>query len=263
MTSSETPHNRSEHAGFGAALRAARTASRLSLADLERRTKIRTVHLSALEEERLDLLPPLPFVRGFIRTYAQEVGLDPEPLVARLAPMAAERPGPTDEEWRAVQAPLEPAQPGSQLRRTASAAGVVALLIGIASVLFFAQQLRELGRPVQVSPPQPAATAPAPEPAPAPGAEPPPVPPPARVEGITVEITASGRSWLLVVADEQSLFTGFINPGESRRWQSAGAMTIRAGNAGAVVVTVNGKTVGPLGRPGEVVSRTFRKDAIP
>ena len=242
----------------------------MSLADLERRTKIRTVHLSALEEERLDLLPPLPFVRGFIRTYAQEVGLDPDPLVARLAAMAAERPGPTDEEWRAVQAPFEPAQPGSQLRRTASAAGVVALLIGIASVLFFAQQLRELGRPVQESPSQPAEP-PVPAPAsgvatpspPPKGPEPAPVPPPATAEGVTVEITASGRSWLLVVADEQSLFTGFINSGQSRRWQSAGAMTIRAGNAGAVVVTVNGKTVGPLGRPGEVVSRTFRKDAIP
>lgn len=51
--------------------------------------------------------------------------------------------------------------------------------------------------------------------------------------------------------------------GESRRWRSSSAVTIRVGNAGAVVVTVNGKNVGPLGAPGEVVSRTFGKDNTP
>ena len=54
-----------------------------------------------------------------------------------------------------------------------------------------------------------------------------------------------------------------MTPGETRRWQSTGPMTIRIGNAAAVVVTVNGRAVGTLGRRGQVVSRTFTKDVIP
>ena len=272
VTSSQA-HDGPEHAGLGATLRAARTASRASLADLERRTKIRAAHLSALEEERLDLLPPLPFVRGFIRTYAEALGLDPEPLVARLPDVIAARATTGGDEWRPVQATIEPAQPGSRLRRRASTAGVVALLVGIALVLFFAQQLRELGRPVQPAAPAPLAspqtTQPTPQTAtpasPTPAAQvappQPPGPTPAAADGVTVEVSASGRSWLQVVADQgPPLFEGFIVAGESRRWQSSGTMTIRVGNAGAVVVTVNGKNVGPLGAPGAVVSRTFGKD---
>lgn len=278
VTSSQT-HDGPERAGLGATLRAARTASNVSLADLERRTKIRAAHLSALEEERLDLLPPLPFVRGFIRTYAQALGLDPEPLVARLPDVVEAQTAPSGEAWRPVQATIEPAQPGSRLRRRASTAGIVALVVGIALVLFFAQQLRELGRPVQPVPPRPAASLPTSQPTPqaaapsptpaAPALQPPalpqaPGPTPAAAEGVTVEVSASGRSWLQVTANEKPpLFEGFIMAGESRRWRSSSAVTIRVGNAGAVVVTVNGKNVGPLGAPGEVVSRTFGKDNTP
>jgi hypothetical protein len=39
-------------------------------------------------------------------------------------------------------------------------------------------------------------------------------------------------------------------------------MTVRVGNAGVVILTVNGRSVGPLGGRGEVVSRTFRKDEV-
>jgi len=278
VTSSQT-HDGPERAGLGATLRAARTASNVSLADLERQTKIRAAHLSALEEERLDLLPPLPFVRGFIRTYAQTLGLDPEPLVARLPEVVEAQTAPSGEAWRPVQATIESAQPGSRLRRRASTAGIVALVVGIALVLFFAQQLRELGRPVQPVPPQPAASPPTSQPTPqaaapsptpaAPALQPPalpqaPGPTPAAAEGVTVEVSASGRSWLQVTANEKPpLFEGFIMAGESRRWRSSSAVTIRVGNAGAVVVTVNGKNVGPLGAPGEVVSRTFGKDNRP
>jgi cytoskeletal protein RodZ len=258
---SSPAHEGPASAGLGATLRAARTASGLSLADLERRTKIRAAHLSALEEERLDLLPPPPFVRGFVRTYARALGLDPEPLLARASALASAAPG--GSAWQPVQATIEPAQPASRLRRRVSTAGVVALVVAVALVLFFAQQLRELDRPVQSSPPAPAV-----EPTP-PAATPPtqratPQPTaamPVADASVTVEVSASGRSWLQVVGEDgRVLFEGFVTAGETRRWQSPGPMTVRVGNAGAVVVTVNGRSVGTLGAQGEVVSRTFGKD---
>lgn len=258
--------------GIGAVLRAARAARRASLVDLRARTKIDVRYLEALEEERFEDLPPLPFARGFLRTYALELDLDPEPLVERLVTAMSARGDAPGEDWRHLETAIVPARPPSPRRRAAVSAGAAILIAGVALAVFFAQQLREFDRPVPAA--TPAATGAAPGPA-APAASPPAAPAapapaapaagpaPVATEGVTVDVEAVGRSWILVLDDEGPLFVGFITAGESRRWQSAGPLTIRVGNAAAVILTVNGKTVGPLGRPGEVVSRTFRRDAIP
>lgn len=266
--------------GIGAVLRAARAARRASLVDLRARTKIDVRYLEALEEERFEDLPPLPFARGFLRTYALELGLDPEPLVERLVTAMSARGDVPGEDWRHLETAIVPARPPSPLRRAAVSAGAAILIAGVALAVFFAQQLREFDRPVPAATPAatgaaPGPAAPAASPPAAPAGSPPAVPAapapaapaagpaPVATEGVTVDVEAVGRSWILVLDDEGPLFVGFITAGESRRWQSAGPLTIRVGNAAAVILTVNGKTVGPLGRPGEVVSRTFRRDAIP
>jgi hypothetical protein len=78
--------------------------------------------------------------------------------------------------------------------------------------------------------------------------------------GVTLDVRATGRSWLRIVADERILFEGFVDTGETRRWQAATAIRIRVGSAGAVALVVNGESLGPLGRLGEVVDRTFSRD---
>lgn len=69
------------HPRIGAALREERERQGLTLEDLEERTKIRTRYLRALENEDWDILPGPTYVRGFLRTYADTLGLDPEDLV--------------------------------------------------------------------------------------------------------------------------------------------------------------------------------------
>jgi cytoskeleton protein RodZ len=53
----------------------------LDIADMEARTKIRAKYLRALENEEFSLLPGSTFVRTFLRTYAEMLGLDPHLLV--------------------------------------------------------------------------------------------------------------------------------------------------------------------------------------
>jgi cytoskeleton protein RodZ len=55
---------------------------RLDIADLEQRTKIRAKYLRALENEEFGMLPGPTFVKTFLRTYAEMLGLDPHVLVA-------------------------------------------------------------------------------------------------------------------------------------------------------------------------------------
>ena len=53
----------------------------LDIVDFEARTKIRGKYLRALEDEEWGLLPGYPFVKGFLRTYADMLGLDGRALV--------------------------------------------------------------------------------------------------------------------------------------------------------------------------------------
>jgi cytoskeletal protein RodZ len=263
---------RPELLGIGERLRNAREAKGLSLRAVADLTRIRAIYLQALEEERFDQLPGAVYARGFLRTYADALGLDADRLLDAY-PSALEPPVPAPI-GTAAEIPIQPAAPPSRLRTIATyvamvlGAGLVA--IGIIGYL----QLRQFNEPVPpgaAPPPEgPAAQTPAPPPAPrpetpapresAPGpaaqpAEPPgsapaPVPPaeppqPAIIDGVSIEIRTQGISWLRVTADGTRVFQGLLHEGESRSWQARRRLTIRVGNAPAVQVAVNGRRVPP------------------
>src|SRR3954447_3648098 len=93
---------------IGATLREARMRQRLDISDIESRTKIRAKYLRALENEEWDLLPGPTFVKSFLRTYADSLGLDSR-LVLEEYKLRHER--------LAEQDLLPIAPPGSQDRR--------------------------------------------------------------------------------------------------------------------------------------------------
>jgi cytoskeleton protein RodZ len=70
-----------EDMDIGARLRQGREREGKSLAEIARTTKISATHLEALEQNHFAHLPGGIFARAFVRAYAAEVGLDPEPLV--------------------------------------------------------------------------------------------------------------------------------------------------------------------------------------
>src|SRR5919106_6101246 len=61
---------------IGSSLREARLRQGLEFAELEQATKIRGKYLRALEDEQFDLLPAQTYVKGFLRSYAEYLGLD-------------------------------------------------------------------------------------------------------------------------------------------------------------------------------------------
>jgi hypothetical protein len=66
---------------IGSSLREARLRQDLDFPELEERTKIRPKYLRALEDEHFDILPAPTYVRGFLRSYAESLGLDGQPFV--------------------------------------------------------------------------------------------------------------------------------------------------------------------------------------
>jgi helix-turn-helix protein len=61
---------------IGNSLREARLRQQLDFPELEQATKIRSRYLRALEDEQFDVLPAETYVKGFLRSYAEYLGLD-------------------------------------------------------------------------------------------------------------------------------------------------------------------------------------------
>src|SRR5687767_5329857 len=91
---------------IGETLREARMRQRLDIADVEQKTKIRAKYLRALENEEFGMLPGPTFVKTFLRTYAEVLGLDPHRLVDQYRASYEPR-----DELEHLQ-PLEPAAAG-------------------------------------------------------------------------------------------------------------------------------------------------------
>ncbi len=78
---------------FGGALRAAREAAGMSTGALAGRLRLNVRQIEALERSDLKALPTLIYVRGFLRSCARELRIDPAPLLAALDRRAGVDPG--------------------------------------------------------------------------------------------------------------------------------------------------------------------------
>lgn len=118
---------------IGSSLRDARMRQNLEFPELEERTKIRPKYLRALEDERFDILPAPTYVRGFLRSYAEALGLDGQPFVDEYNSRFTV--GEDDAPLRARRVPVQRRDRGPRESRMAA---VALLAIAIATALVIA-----------------------------------------------------------------------------------------------------------------------------
>jgi hypothetical protein len=70
---------------IGSSLREARMRRKLELSQVEQDTRIRAKYLMALEDDRFEALPEPAYAKGFLRTYADYLGLDAQRFVTRTS----------------------------------------------------------------------------------------------------------------------------------------------------------------------------------
>ena len=213
---------------------------KLDIADVEDRTKIRAKYLRALENEEWGALPGPTFVKTFLRTYAEVVGVDPHLLV---------------EEYRTrheVEEPpeLQPIAPGGRAPRRRPVAppgppGRLTVVLGLfAAIVVFllvlglaggdddgdggegteaAQTETARNRPARTTP----AKKPKPKPAPA---------------GVTLRIAPDGPTYACLDTGEgtERLFEGTLE--RPRTFRNAKELRLNLGRR-SVVLRANGKTV--------------------
>jgi cytoskeletal protein RodZ len=276
---------------FGKKLKREREMRGVALEEIARHTKISTRMLEAIEEDRFDLLPGGIFSRAFVLHYARYLGLNEEQAGAEFD-LAVGTPG-------AVSIEAVAAQRESLARQVAAGQGParrrLLLVAGLSAVLVLSVvALRELWQPWLPlyrapavappprlpAPPSPPAlgdsaaatgAAPAQEPAGAPAASPAASPAQAPASGqpsppaaprLQLQIDTLDSSRVEVIADGRTVFRGTMRKGQMRRASAESRMEVRAGNAGAVVLTLNGETQPPLGRMGEPKTAVFTREDL-
>ncbi|MBD2111412.1 MULTISPECIES: helix-turn-helix domain-containing protein [Cyanophyceae] len=230
---------------LGAMLQWARQQQGQSLEVMAEKTLIRPSLLTAIEQGDLDGLPEPVYIRGLLRRYGDALQLDGETLASQFfTPPRIQRTS-----WKET--------PAAQLRPLHLYGAYFVLLVAAISGLSYV--LRQTAPEVTVLPPLnplegvegPANPGPNNTPAPA-AAEPedPKAP-------IKVKMTLTAQSWLRITSDGKTEFEGILQPGDTRLWTADQALTVRAGNAGAVMVSYNDKQAEALGQPGMVREITY------
>jgi transcriptional regulator with XRE-family HTH domain len=270
---------------LGARLRQAREGQGLSLAQAAVDTRILQQSLIALEEGAYQRLPGDVVIRGFIRNYAQYLGMPADELIE----LYRRERGATDK-IRIVPATNPPRSRSYVLPSFFGVFFVTVALAGLAYVALNAIGRIGSGGMADLAAPTPSTIVPPPSPLPSPtpgtapqiAAAPTALPSAEPTDGLgsqpaggvslTVTQTATSAapiivevriasvrgdesSWVRVQSDGNTIYEGIMNSGQRQVFEAQRRILIRAGNPPAVLVTVNGLEQGQLGQvPGQPVN---------
>jgi cytoskeleton protein RodZ len=226
---------------IGSSLRAARMRQGLELSQAERDTRIRARYLGALEDERFDVLPGPAYTKGFLRSYADYLGLDAQRFVDEY-----------NARFAAEEEPAAPPLVGIRGRRFALAWWLLVVAVLAAGVAVLAWRLSSNGSHPAAPTPPPAQTRPTTRAA-LPAA-PRTATQPVRVARIVL-VATRGPCWLSVhlgSATGRSVYEGTLARGRTARFSST-RLWIRIGAPWNIDATLNRKAVQLPAATGDVV----------
>jgi cytoskeletal protein RodZ len=265
---------------FGDQLRQQRIARGISLSEIAAETRISARYLEALEKQDVKQLPGAVFARSFARQYAEAVGLDFAQIEAQVAATF-----PTEEQLPVVEAapaarfemkPIREILP-VELSLWQRPLLMLVLALGASSLIYVGWQRFVLGVgstqeiASEAVPPTKLAANPS-EPLPAAPMVAASAPggtnsiatpqggttsfelqaPPGSTAGISVRLIATQETWVSITANGKRLFRGVLQPNETRVLTGVEKAVMIIGNAGGVEVLTDGRSIGPIGPPGQV-----------
>jgi len=250
--------------GFGDKLREARERRGLSLRQIANATKISMITLEALERNDIKRLPGGIFSRAFVRSYAIEVGLDPESAIEEFMgqfpqdSVTAGHPTTTHvEDHEAVESDQRMAS--TFLRLTLLSVPLAGLVIYL-GLFGRAGAVRAVDAPAQPKVAAIESVAPAlVEPDPAPAATPD-VLAAVPADRLLVHIKATERCWVSAIVDGQRAAQRTFLPGDEQTFEVQRELVLTTGDPAAVIVTLNGATARPIGPGGQQATARLTPD---
>lgn len=256
---------------FGGKLRLARERRGISLRQISATTKISIAALEALERNDISKLPGGIFSRSFVRSYAAEIGLDPDETVHEFLERFQSSPA------TAIPTPASASEAEATFdeRQRLAAAVLKALLIAVpllVLILFFTMRVRTPATVSTAAPLPASAATPAPKdrgtPSPAAPQLPAPVAttgatrPPGTESGMAIEIATTDDCWVKITTDGKVTVARLMHAGDKERQEVREKAVIHVGNAGAFAFFVNGHPAKPLGPAGTIRTAIITKDTL-
>ena len=221
--------------GVGPALRRARQARGVSVAEASRDTKIRQEFIEALEDERFDRLLGDVYIRGALRSYSTYLGLPADRVLSRYSRSAGEPPAVAP----VAPIPTEPVVGAPRRRDNHRLIVLLAAMAAMVAAAFGVFSSRAGAPPAAESTTQPLLGAP-----PAPG--------------ITVSVSTTRRPVDVTVRiDGAAPRTFSLLAGESRAFVADDAVKVRLSRGGVADVVVNGTDLGTPGIRSHAWNKTF------
>jgi len=245
---------------LGDLLRERREEHRWSLEDVAQRTRIRRDYLVALEEGNYVALPSDVHTNGFVRNYAQVLGLSPQDCLSLYRQERGEA------ELVSIAPLVSPPKSRSFTLPGLGFAAAATIAVAACAYWIVFGLLHPLATPPTPTLPPPTPTNLLPTATPTvrllPG--PPTVTPAAGLtptaavyEGVEAVLQVSANCWVLVQADGVRVYEGILLAGTARTFTARQELRVRMGNAGGVRVTLNGRDLGVQGRSGQVLEQVW------
>lgn len=253
---------------LGEFIRRERERKGITVEEASKVTRIRKTYLLAIEEGNLEIQSPV-FMRGFLKSYADFLGLDSNDILEKYRLLLDEK----ENKARTEESKAEPV--GNYSRYAVPAIAILSLLTLIITVVKMSTNKpatetapQTLEQAIEAEAQQPATiltnrtttqamastqtfqavTAPK-----APVT--PPVPPEKPQKHYTLVIAAKEIAWLRIAIDDRNPVEVLLKAGETLTLTADQKFAIVAGNAGGIDLTLNGKPLESLGPSGKVVSK--------
>jgi len=229
----------------GQALATRREERGLTIEQVAAATRVGADHLRALEADDAGRIAAPVYARGYLRTYASYLGLDPDELTANLA--AA--PKPRLDVRLGVSAP----EPRVVVTTPAIAAALVVLVAGVFAGYAWRQVAAERHAPNVAGSP-PALASPVATPAASPAVQ---------LRPIVVGVHVTDTVWINAVVDGAPQYgdAGRTLPAGSVVYFTGHDVKITSGKASATFISIDGKNLGPMGVG--VATREFSSQTSP
>jgi cytoskeletal protein RodZ len=235
-------------------LRQAREEKSISVEEIANQTLIRLAFLYAMEKGQFEELPEPVYVQGFIRRYADAVNLDGNAFAHNFGVIfLSEKSSNLNENVDTKPDIHIPLFVPYLLLLIAACFGLFHILNLQPKAESLSQNKNLLLTSKQKTAPADVnslaiASIPTPEVSPTPQAI---------ANQVQVTLELKGESWVRIKVDGKTEFTGNLKKGERKTWTAKKELTVRSGNAGAVLVSANQKEAKPFGNPDEVKEATF------
>ncbi len=228
---------------IGEYLKRVRNTCGYSLEDVAGITKINLRYLEAIEHDDISKIPGDTFYHGFVRSYAKCLGVSEEEIGRRVRETVKTEPqAPTATVHSLDDKTIKKVAFTTKKTRIILPAAAGVIVTALLLIIFIGGRERgkignsKVSREVPVSTGEVQTQVVQ-----------------KVIEPVVIKIYARELTWIGARIDDKETKDVILKPGEGVMWNGENKIVLTVGNAGGIDVQVNGKTLEPIGKSGEVV----------